>query len=72
MSRRRRRLGRSGGDDGRASAKRTATATKNLTNESNALRGALIGLSRVTPVTVFGLGVYGTAGIAAGLAIKTP
>ena len=39
--------------------------------ESNALRGALIGLSRVTPVTVFGLGVYGTAAIAAGLALKS-
>ena len=38
--------------------------------ESNALRGALIGLSRVTPVTVFGLGLAGTAGIAAGLAFK--
>lgn len=48
----------------------TKLGLKSATGESNALRGALIGLSRVTPVTVFGLGVYGTAGIAAGLAIK--
>ena len=38
--------------------------------QSNLLQGSLIGLSRVTPVAVFGLGVYGTAAIAAGLAIK--
>lgn len=43
---------------------------KEASTASNALRGALIGLSRVTPVTVFGLGLYGTAGIAAGLAIQ--
>lgn len=36
---------------------------------NNILRGSLIGLARVTPVAVFGLGVYGTAAIAAGLAV---
>lgn len=58
---------RRGAGAGGASAGR---GVQTLTNESNALRGALIGLSRVTPVTVFGLGVYGTAAIAAGYAIK--
>lgn len=52
------------GDQAAKELKKTSTA-------ANALRGSLIGLSRVTPVTVFGLGLYGTAGIAAGLAIKT-
>jgi TP901 family phage tail tape measure protein len=48
-----------------------AKGLKETSTAANALRGSLIGLSRVTPVTVFGLGLYGTAGIAAGLAIKT-
>jgi TP901 family phage tail tape measure protein len=48
-----------------------STGLRAASAESNALRGALIGLSRVTPVTVFGLGVYGVAAIAAGLAIKS-
>lgn len=54
-------------------SKKVATAASgffNLANESNAARGALIGLSRITPVAVFGLGLTGTAAIAAGLAIK--
>ncbi len=42
-----------------------------LANESNAARGALIGLSRATPVTIFGLGLVGTSALAAGLAIKS-
>lgn len=49
-------------------------ATKDIegtTKASNALRGSLIGLSRVTPVTIFGLGLYGTAAAGAGLAIKS-
>lgn len=40
-------------------------------DQSNALRGALIGISRITPVAVFGLGVIGTAAIAGGLAISS-
>jgi TP901 family phage tail tape measure protein len=48
-----------------------AGGINSLKNESNALRGSLIGLSRVTPVTVFGLTGYGVAGIAAGLAIRS-
>lgn len=54
-----------GGAGGKA-----AKGINDLTKESQALRGSLIGLSRVTPVTVFGLGVYGTAAIAVGYAIK--
>lgn len=51
-----------------------AKAEKGLVSvgtEANVARGALIGLSRITPVAVFGLGVWGTAAIAAGLAIKS-
>lgn len=39
--------------------------------ESKILQGSIVGLSRVTPVAVFGLGVAGTAAIAAGLAFKS-
>lgn len=59
---------------GGAGASAAAKATKEIegtTKASNALRGSLIGLSHVTPVTVFGLGLYGTAALAAGLAIKS-
>lgn len=42
---------------------------KGLALDSNAARGALIGLSHVTPVTVFGLQPIGVAALAAGLAI---
>lgn len=59
----------SGGSVG-AAGKKASSGLKAATAESNALRGSLIGLSRVTPVTVFGLGVYGTAALAAGTAIK--
>lgn len=48
----------------------SGAGVKGLTRESQVLRGSLIGLSRVTPVTVFGLSLYGTAALAAGLAIK--
>jgi TP901 family phage tail tape measure protein len=58
-----------GGGTGAAGGK-AAKGINDLTKESQALRGSLIGLSRVTPVTVFGLGVYGTAAIAVGYAIK--
>lgn len=51
-------------------SKRATTNVRALANESNAARGALIGLSRITPVTVFGLGLYGSAAIVAGTAIK--
>lgn len=51
-------------------ARRATTNVRALANESNAARGALIGLSRITPVTVFGLGLYGSAAIVAGTAIK--
>lgn len=54
------------GGAARAAAKETGI----LANQSNILRGSLIGLSRVTPVTVFGLTIYGTAALAAGVAIK--
>lgn len=52
-------------------ARKASGGMKAATAESNALRGSLIGLSRVTPVTVFGLGVWGTAALAAGTAIKS-
>lgn len=58
------------GGGGGGKARGAAGGVNALTKESQALRGSLIGLSRVTPVTVFGLGVYGTAAIAAGYAIK--
>jgi hypothetical protein len=38
--------------------------------QANLWRGALIGISRVTPVTVFGLGKIGTVAIAASLALR--
>jgi TP901 family phage tail tape measure protein len=53
-----------------AASRRASQGLKTLTNESNAARGALIGLSRITPVTVFGLGLYGSAAIVAGTALK--
>lgn len=52
------------------SAQGAAKGLLSANNQSNILRGSLIGLSRITPVAVFGLGAYGTAAIAAGLAIK--
>lgn len=52
------------------SSKKAAQGMLSASSEANAARGALIGLSRITPVAVFGLGVIGTAAIAAGLAIK--
>jgi TP901 family phage tail tape measure protein len=54
-----------------ASAGKAAGGVNALTKESQALRGTLIGLSHITPVTVFGLGLYGTAALAAGLAVKS-
>ena len=54
-----------------SASKKAAEGAESAKLESNALRGALIGLSRVTPVTVFGLGLAGTAAIAAGIAIKS-
>ena len=53
-----------------AGSKKAAQGMLSASSEANAARGALIGLARVTPVAVFGLGVIGTAAIAAGLAIK--
>jgi TP901 family phage tail tape measure protein len=53
-----------------AAAKRATKDVTGLANSSNAARGALIGLSRITPVTVFGLGLYGSAAIVAGSAVK--
>lgn len=53
-----------------AAAAKATTSVRSLANESNAARGALIGLSRITPVTVFGLGLYGSAAIVAGTAVK--
>jgi len=38
--------------------------------ESKVLQGSIVGLSRITPVAVFGLGVAGSAALATGLAIK--
>ena len=49
---------------------RAAKGLVDVWTAGNAARGALIGLSRITPVAVFGLGVMGTAAIAAGLALK--
>lgn len=50
---------------------KAAQGMLSASQESNLFRGSLIGLARVTPVAVFGLGVIGTAAIAAGLAIKS-
>jgi TP901 family phage tail tape measure protein len=50
--------------------KKAAAGMAAANTEANALRGLAIGISRVTPVTVFGLGLLGTVGIAVGLAIK--
>ncbi len=50
------------------------SAAKGLVNartQSNILQGSLIGLSRISPVAVFGLGLYGSAAIGAGLAVKS-
>lgn len=52
------------------STKKVRTGLLSAAQESNALRGSIVGLTRVTPVAVFGLGAYGTAAIAAGLAVK--
>ena len=59
-----------GGRGGGGVARKTASELAAVKTESNALRGSLIGLSRVTPVTVFGLGAAGTAAIAVGTGIK--
>ena len=59
-----------GGRGGGGVARKTASELAAIKTESNALRGSLIGLSRVTPVTVFGLGAAGTAAIAVGTGIK--
>ena len=53
------------------SSAKAAQGMLSASQESNLFRGSLIGLARVTPVAVFGLGVIGTAAIAAGLAIKS-
>lgn len=53
-----------------ASAKRGSAGLSTLANDSNIARGALIGLARVTPVAVFGLGVAGTAAIAAAVGFR--
>lgn len=47
-----------------------ASGLASVTTRNKVLQGSLIGLSRVTPVAVFGLGLYGSAAIGAGLAIK--
>ncbi len=59
--------GAGAGAASRAAAKGATVAT----NEANALRGALIGLSHVTPVTVFGLQAIGVAALASGLAVAS-
>ena len=54
------------------SAAKTAEAGMiSASTEGNILRGSIVGISRVTPVAVFGLGVAGSAAIAAGLAMKS-
>jgi len=55
---------------GSAAAAQARRNTQSLVDESNALRGSLIGISRVTPVTVFGLGLIGTAAAGAALAAR--
>ena len=50
---------------------KAADGVKAARIEGNILRGSLIGLSRITPVTVFGLTLWGTAAIGAGLAVKS-
>jgi len=52
------------------SGKQAAKGLLSARQENNLLQGSLIGLSRITPVAVFGLGLIGTAAIGAGLAIK--
>lgn len=58
-----------GGGVGR-SASSAAKDVQGLTRTSAALRGTLIGISHVTPVTVFGLTGYGVAALAAASAVK--
>jgi TP901 family phage tail tape measure protein len=56
-----------------AAGNAAATAAKGFqqaSTSSNVLRGAIIGISRVTPVAIFGLGVMGTAAVAAALSIR--
>lgn len=52
-------------------AKKATEGLFQTATAGNAAKGALIGLSRITPVAVFGLGLAGTAAIGAGLAIKS-
>ena len=53
-----------------AASQKAQRGVGGLAKDSNILRGALIGISRVTPVTVFGLGLAGTAGIAVATALR--
>jgi TP901 family phage tail tape measure protein len=43
---------------------------RQLSDQSNIARGSIIGLARVTPVAIFGLGVAGTAAVAAAIGFR--
>lgn len=51
-------------------SKGAATGLAAASTQSKVLQGSIIGLSRISPVAVFGLGLYGSAAIGAGLAVK--
>lgn len=54
-----------------AAGERAAAGLGSAATQSKILQGSIVGLSRITPVAVFGLGVAGSAAIAAGLAFKS-
>lgn len=54
-----------------AQLRKSEAGIGSLTTRNQILQGSILGVSRITPVAVFGLGLYGSAAIAAGLAVKS-